>query len=649
MATSPASVLGNGVVPTDGTAFHHSEPLCRCRVLYIGSAVPTITKDGLQGIQQPLKERYPATDNPDTKGIDSWLSVWSNGLLLEYVDGEQKMESAFFPIASLHYCAAVRYVNMTGFAVEGGGERFIPLDSPFAHIPDSPHPPMFAAIFRRTHGVKVLECHAFVCTNEKAANALVRCCFHAYAETHYLKAEEKLCSPPAQQRNGLRAIKEPSRSGTPSSEQNLSEQENGADALAVDWNDERTTIGQKAWQRRQQNGELDSSSVSSSTLLHHQQQQKGRKAGGGESAGGGVLVPYEGRAGSRTEPPRDFCDSLPRRFPPHGGGFFYAPMPHPPGAFPPRPPPAAFLRPGAFPSAGVPPPSHMFPPPPFFPHSHRFVPFGQPPPPPHFGRHFGHPFLPHPFPPRFFFMPPPAPPFLGPMARRKSPERSGPIITETVYDTFPRHHSRTTTTYEEPIYMPSTNGAPHATYKPGSFSPELYEHYYETYNRQHQRTAGGKKNVSRSNSDASECGDESAAANHSQQNHYWESHEAKVWQQQQKRNTPKTNGGTPKINGGGAKKTTTEEQNDAGGNETPGAKDNGHGQYENGNSNNTMGKFIAAHSQQQNNNRMAGTKTAAGGEPRPTTPPADYDVVPDRQQQQQPNGRGMGGGTTMAY
>lgn len=44
---------------------------------------------------------------------------------------------------------------MTGFAVEGGGERFIPLDTPFAHIPDSPHPPIFAAIFRRTHGVKV--------------------------------------------------------------------------------------------------------------------------------------------------------------------------------------------------------------------------------------------------------------------------------------------------------------------------------------------------------------------------------------------------------------------------------------------------------------------------------------------------------------
>lgn len=47
-------------------------PLCRCRVLYIGSAVPIVTKDGLQGIQQPLRERYPVEEVTDTKGIDSW-------------------------------------------------------------------------------------------------------------------------------------------------------------------------------------------------------------------------------------------------------------------------------------------------------------------------------------------------------------------------------------------------------------------------------------------------------------------------------------------------------------------------------------------------------------------------------------------------
>ena len=42
----------------DDNADEHDEPtpICRCRVLYLGSAVPHVTKDGLQGIQEPLKE-----------------------------------------------------------------------------------------------------------------------------------------------------------------------------------------------------------------------------------------------------------------------------------------------------------------------------------------------------------------------------------------------------------------------------------------------------------------------------------------------------------------------------------------------------------------------------------------------------------------
>ncbi|VDK63099.1 unnamed protein product [Onchocerca ochengi] len=237
-------------------------PFCRCRVLYIGSAVPTITKDGLQGIQQPLRERYPIGGNADTKGIDSWLSVWSNGLLLEYIDGDKKTETAFHPINSLHYCAAVRYVNVTGYAIEGGGERFLPLDSPFASGEDSQHPPIFAAIFRRTTGIKVLECHAFICTNAKAANALVRCCFHAYAESMYIKLDERL---PA-----LKSIKEASRSASPPSEPLPSEIEEITtieDDKELEQQQQRwaeRAIGKEAWERRQQSGEYDSASISSS-------------------------------------------------------------------------------------------------------------------------------------------------------------------------------------------------------------------------------------------------------------------------------------------------------------------------------------------------------------------------------------------------
>ena len=83
--------------------------------------MPHVTKDGLQGIQEPLKELYPEDGALGAKGIDSWLSVWSNGFLLENMDENRKKVSRFFPIESLHYCAAVRYVLVPGSAQNGTG------------------------------------------------------------------------------------------------------------------------------------------------------------------------------------------------------------------------------------------------------------------------------------------------------------------------------------------------------------------------------------------------------------------------------------------------------------------------------------------------------------------------------------------------
>merc|ERR1711963_120821 len=198
--------MGHPMDPQGGP--HHPDPdeptpICRCRVLYLGSSVPHVTKDGLQGIQEPLKELYPEDGALGAKGIDSWLSVWSNGFLLENMDENRKKVSRFFPIEALHYCAAVRYVLVPGSvnpAVNGGSTtstlnrdnknaqpRFLPLDSPFARNPNINHPPLFAAILRRTTGIKVLECHVFICKRETAANALVRCSFHAYADSTYAK------------------------------------------------------------------------------------------------------------------------------------------------------------------------------------------------------------------------------------------------------------------------------------------------------------------------------------------------------------------------------------------------------------------------------------------------------------------------------
>lgn len=162
-----------------------STPICRCRVLYLGSAVPRQSKDGLQGIQEPLRSLYPSEGAIGAKGIDSWISVWSNGILLENIDENRKQVTRFFPIDSLHYCAAVRQVLIPERGNSNPEPKFLPLDSPFARTPRAQHPPIFAAILRRTTGIKVLECHTFICKREAAANALVRCCFHAYADNSY--------------------------------------------------------------------------------------------------------------------------------------------------------------------------------------------------------------------------------------------------------------------------------------------------------------------------------------------------------------------------------------------------------------------------------------------------------------------------------
>ncbi|CCD67215.1 PID domain-containing protein [Caenorhabditis elegans] len=422
-------------------------PLCRCRVLYIGSSVPTITKDGLQGIQQPLKERYPIQESPDTRGIDSWLSVWSNGVLLEYIEGEKKTETVFFPIITLHYCAAVRYVNVEGFKVGGGGEQFMPLDSPFANIPNSPHPPIFAAIFRRTTGVKVLECHGFICTNVKAANALVRCMVHAYTETMHLRMDERI--------PGLKAIKEGSTGdrspNSPSSE--IEENSFEEDVVPEEKN-------MKNWQeRRQQDGEYDSVSISSSLV------NKNKKAASEQGGIRGALVPFDEplrRAGSdndlsyRGPPPHHPYG------PPHPMHHPYAMMPPPFGFFPP------------------PPRGHFPPPPPHF--MGRGMPPPFMPPPPHFGMGPPRGFMPPPHPMMFRggpyppFFPPPPPHFMRPSS---PPTDGGPIITgpESVYGTMRRG------AYEEPAYVGATGGFPEASYQPANYGGDGYETYYDTFKK----------------------------------------------------------------------------------------------------------------------------------------------------------------------
>ena len=148
-ATLPANVT---TLPAPVKKVANHIPLARCRVLYLGSAVPLETSQGIDAVQGPCRERYPFQGEGEVKGIDAWLSVFSSGILLSYVD--DKSGNTWFPIQSLYVCTAVKCaIQVDGLTGEKNA-KFVALDSEEAK--GSMHPPMFAAIMRRTKGKKVL-------------------------------------------------------------------------------------------------------------------------------------------------------------------------------------------------------------------------------------------------------------------------------------------------------------------------------------------------------------------------------------------------------------------------------------------------------------------------------------------------------------
>ena len=82
---------------------------------------------------------------------------------------------------------------------------------------------MYVIVINSIFYIQVLECHAFIATNARAANALVRCCFHAYADSMYLKMDDQL----ANKIPGLKAIK-PAPPGVTNGQRSSSPSENGS-------------------------------------------------------------------------------------------------------------------------------------------------------------------------------------------------------------------------------------------------------------------------------------------------------------------------------------------------------------------------------------------------------------------------------------
>ncbi|XP_060081228.1 serine/arginine repetitive matrix protein 1-like [Ylistrum balloti] len=147
--------------------------LVKKRVLYIGSSVPLETQDGIEAIQQPLRDRYPSGDETQVQGIDAYVSILSTGIQLQYIDDGNLV--IFFPISSLTLCAAVRHVKNINAGTGDIQSQFLSLSNPLTKTGNnSKSPAIFSTITRRTKGRKILECHGFLCASDQDAMDLVR-------------------------------------------------------------------------------------------------------------------------------------------------------------------------------------------------------------------------------------------------------------------------------------------------------------------------------------------------------------------------------------------------------------------------------------------------------------------------------------------
>lgn len=149
------------------------------KTVYIGRAAPQSTFDGLDSIQKPLCELYRKSKWDPKKLFDhmeSTLHVFRSGLLLKPCNPLDK--DVWFKIQDLESCSAVKAYNDPSCR---GRMLFVPSDSASASM--SEHPSIFALIMKRsTGGIKITDCHAFICSSDRAALTLVKATAHAFSD-----------------------------------------------------------------------------------------------------------------------------------------------------------------------------------------------------------------------------------------------------------------------------------------------------------------------------------------------------------------------------------------------------------------------------------------------------------------------------------
>lgn len=170
----------------------NEKPISRSRALYLGTSLFAVktnkfdeSKLTLDQLQKTIGERYPIGGSHFAKGIETWLSIFTNGIQMEHSSSsDSPLISALFyyPIKSLVYCGALCFI------IEKGHEgKFVPLDTDIARTKEnSANPSLFVVLLKGIDSVtksEIIETNVFVVGTKDISLNLVESCEHAYMKS----------------------------------------------------------------------------------------------------------------------------------------------------------------------------------------------------------------------------------------------------------------------------------------------------------------------------------------------------------------------------------------------------------------------------------------------------------------------------------
>lgn len=168
---------------------HNETPISRSRALYLGTSIFSSDANKidesqltLDQLQNTISERYPVDGGQFSKGVETWLSIYTNGLQMEHSaasDTPSITALFYYPMKALVYCGALRFIS-TG----GSNWSFVPLDTEVAQNNiNSKNPSLFVCLFKGIDSVTkldIIESNVFVVGTKEISFSLVDGCQQAY-------------------------------------------------------------------------------------------------------------------------------------------------------------------------------------------------------------------------------------------------------------------------------------------------------------------------------------------------------------------------------------------------------------------------------------------------------------------------------------